>query len=315
MGREPSGLHNYALVLSPEVEGAMRDGTPVVAFESAIISHGMPAPDNTALAHTLMRLCREEHVTPATIMVLHGKIIVGASEAQISELATLPDRRKIGMRELALAVSAGWSGGTTVSATAKIAALVGIRVFVTGGIGGVHRGGEASMDVSADLEVVSQERVAIICAGAKAILDIGRTLEYLETHSVPVVGYGCDALPLFFSRDSEYAVQHRCNTPEEIAALVTTGWALGVMRGIIIANPCPSEVEIPHGEIAGIIEQADGEARERGIAGQGVTPFLLQRINELTTGRSLRANWALVENNCRLGIGVAQALCSQAGKA
>jgi len=295
------------LRLTPEVEAALAAGGPVVALESTIISHGMPYPDNVAMALEVEQIIRDGGATPATIAILDGIPRIGLSADDLELLASDPSVVKVSVRDLPYVVSTKAHGATTVAATMRLAALAGIRVFVTGGLGGVHRGGEDSMDVSADLTELAVTDVAVISAGVKSILDIGRTLERLETLGVPVVGYGSDEFPSFFSRVSGHRVPMRLDTPEDLAAMMRAKWALGIAGGVSIANPVPTGEEIPASDMDAVIARALADCDARGIRGKDITPYLLGRIVELTEGASLRTNIALVRNNARLGAALAVA--------
>ncbi len=284
---------------------AIQDGAPVVALESTIISHGMPFPQNVEMATEVERIIRAGGAVPATIAVLDGKPRIGLGQDDLHLLATSPDVSKISTRDLAYAVSKGIHGATTVASTMRLAALAGISVFVTGGLGGVHRGAERSFDVSADLTELSQTDVAVVSAGVKSILDIGLTLETLETLGVPVVAYGTEEFPSFFSRSSGHTAPMSLDTPAEIAALMAAKWRLGMAGGVAIVNPIPVDDEIPADEIGVIIDQALADMDAQGIHGKDATPFLLGRIVEITDGASLTANIALVNHNARLGAQVA----------
>ncbi|MCZ7532477.1 MAG: pseudouridine-5'-phosphate glycosidase [Acidimicrobiia bacterium] len=294
------------LVLTDEVARALSDQTPVVALESTIISHGMPYPQNVEMATDVERIIREGGAVPATIAVLDGSPRVGLTDDDLHLLATSPDVSKISTRDLPYAVSQGIHGATTVASTMRLAALAGISVFVTGGIGGVHRGAERTYDVSADLTELSLTNVAVVSAGVKSILDIGLTLEALETLGVPVVAYGTDEFPAFFSRNSGHAAPMMLDTPADLAALMVTKWRLGLTGGVAIVNPIPAEDEIPAADISVIIEEALADMDAHGVHGKEATPFLLGRIVEITKGASLTANIALVNNNARLGTQVAR---------
>ncbi|WP_407529807.1 pseudouridine-5'-phosphate glycosidase [Methylobacterium oryzisoli] len=298
--------------LAPEVRAARDAGAPVVALESTIVTHGMPHPQNIATARAVEAEVRRNGAVPATIAVVAGRIRVGLPDAELDWLGTAPDVLKLSRADLPYAVAAGRHGSTTVAATMICAHLAGIRVFATGGIGGVHRDVEATLDISADLDELARTPVAVVCAGAKAILDLPRTLEYLETRGVPVVAYGTDRFPAFWSRDSGLPAPLRLDTPEAVAALIRAKEALGLAGGIVVANPVPEADEIPADEIAPRIEAALAEAREAGIAAKAVTPFLLRRMLDLTGGRSLATNIALVRNNAALAARLAVAL-RQAG--
>ena len=293
------------LVLTEEVAQAVHDGAPVVALESTIISHGMPFPQNVEMATEVERIIREGGAVPATIAVLDGRPRIGLSSDDLHLLATSPDVSKISTRDLPFAIAQGIHGATTVASTMRLAALAGISVFVTGGLGGVHRGAERTFDVSADLTELSQTNVAVVSAGVKSILDIGLTLETLETLGVPVVAFGTEDFPAFFSRISGHAAPMTLDTPAELAAMMSAKWRLGMDGGVAIVNPIPVDDEIPADEIGVIIEQAVADMDAKGIHGKEATPFLLGRIVEITQGASLTANIALVNNNARLGAKVA----------
>lgn len=294
------------LVLTDEVAQALNDRTAVVALESTIISHGMPFPQNVEMATEVERIIRDGGAVPATIAVLDGRPRIGLSRDDLHLLATSPDVPKVSTRDLPYAISQGTHGATTVASTMRLAALAGISVFVTGGMGGVHRGAERTYDVSADLTELSQTNVAVVSAGVKSILDIGLTLETLETLGVPVVAYGTDHFPAFFSRISGHAAPMTLDTPADLAGLMAAKWRLGLTGGLAIVNPIPVEDEIPAEEIGVIIEQAITDMDALGIHGKEATPYLLGRIVEITEGASLIANIALVNNNARLGTQVAR---------
>ncbi len=279
----------------------------VVALETTILAHGMPYPDNVATALAVEEEIRQLGATPATIAVIGGTIRVGLSNDEIEWLGTAKEVLKLSRNDLPYAVTAGKHGATTVAATMICAHLAGIRVFATGGIGGVHRGAERTFDISADLEELARTPVAVVCAGAKALLDLPKTIEYLETRGVPVVGYRTDRFPAFWSL-SDLAVPIRLDCPEEVARLLRVKWELGLAGGALIANPAPGEEVPPR-----VIEQAVEDAERQGVTGKAVTPFVLSRIVELTEGRSLRANIALVRNNARLAAEIAMALASHRG--
>lgn len=297
------------LAVAPEVQYALANRIPVVALESTIISHGMPYPDNVATALRVEAEVRAHGAVPATIAIMNGRLTAGLSPAQIETLGKNGrEVVKVSRRDIPFLVAAGQTGATTVAATMIIAAMAGIRVFATGGIGGVHRGAEQSFDISADLQELAQTSVAVVCAGAKSILDLRLTLEYLETHGVPVVGYQTDSLPAFFTRTSSLAVNYRIDSPVEMARVLQTKWALGLQGGVVIANPIPALFALPQTVIDQAIEQALAEAAQHGIGGKETTPFLLARVNEITGGDSLAANIELVLNNARLASAVASAL-------
>lgn len=295
------------IAFSEEVAHARAQGLPVVALESTIISHGMPYPDNVRTAREVEQIVREQGAVPATIALIDGRIRVGLSNDELERLGSTPGVMKVSRRDMAYCLAQRKLGATTVAATMIGAQLAGIRVFVTGGIGGVHRGAETSFDISADLQELARTSVAVVCAGAKSILDIGLTLEYLETHGVPVVAIGQDEFPAFFTRESGFRADFRLDTPEEQAAFLKTKWALGLEGGVVFGNPVPEAYAMPTSEIDHIIAQALQEASERGIGGKAVTPFLLDRIKQLTAGRSLSTNIALVKHNALVGARLAVA--------
>jgi len=295
------------LRILPEVQAALADGQAVVALESTIITHGMPAPWNLEMARSVEAEVRAGGAVPATIALLDGEIRVGLSGAELERLAATREAAKVSRADLPAVLAARQTGATTVAATMICAALAGIRVFGTGGLGGVHRGAEVSFDISADLHELGRTPVAVVCAGAKAILDLPKTLEVLETLGVPVIGYGCDELPAFYSRDSGLPVPLRRDSPADVAEVMALKWQLGLGGGVVIANPIPEAAAIPAAEITGHIERALSEAAQQGIKGKAVTPFLLARLEELTGGASLEANIALVRNNVRLAAEIAVA--------
>jgi pseudouridine-5'-phosphate glycosidase len=296
------------LLFSPEVASARAAGKPVVALESTIISHGMPYPQNVQTAREVEQIIRDAGAVPATIAIIGGKICVGLNDEQLELLGASPDALKVSRRDLPYVLSTGKLGATTVAATMICAQLAGIEVFVTGGIGGVHRGAETSFDISADLQELAHTSVAVVCAGVKSILDIGLTLEYLETHGVPVLSVGQPGFPAFFTRESGFKADFQLDTPEEQAAFIRTKWQLGLAGGVVVSNPGPAESAMPVEEIDAIIRQALGEAEAQGVKGKAVTPFLLARIKELTEGRSLATNIALVKHNALVGARLAVAL-------
>ncbi len=300
-------MHQF-LLFSPEVANARAAGKPVVALESTIISHGMPYPQNVQTAREVEQIIRDAGAVPATIAVIGGKICIGLSDEQLEILGNSPDAMKVSRRDLPYVLSTGKLGATTVAATMICAQLAGIGVFVTGGIGGVHRGAETSFDISADLQELAQTPVAVVCAGVKSILDIGLTLEYLETHGVPVVTVGQRGFPAFFTRDSGFNGDFQLDAPAEQAAFIHTKWQLGLKGGVVVSTPVPAADAMPKDEIDAIIAQALDEARAQGVTGKQVTPFLLARIKQLTSGRSLATNIALVKNNARVGAELARAL-------
>lgn len=296
------------LSLSPEAEAARARGLPLVALESTIITHGMPWPQNLDTARRVEAEVRAAGAVPATIAVMDGRIRVGLAEAELEALARTPGARKLSRADLADCLLTGETGATTVAATMICAHLAGISVFATGGIGGVHRGAEATMDISADLHELARTPVTVVAAGAKAILDLPKTLEVLETLGVPVIAYGQDELPAFWSRSSGLKAPLRADDPARIAAAHGLRAALGLAGGQLVANPIPAADEIPAAELAPVIAAALAEAERQGIQGKAVTPFLLARVFEATAGRSLAANIALVLNNARLAAAIAREL-------
>ncbi|GAA5069545.1 pseudouridine-5'-phosphate glycosidase [Roseibacterium beibuensis] len=296
------------IVRSDEVAAAQAEGRAVVALESTIITHGMPYPQNLETARRVEAEVRASGAVPATIAVMGGRIRVGLSDAELDALAQAKGVAKLSRADLAVCLAQGGVGATTVAATMICAARAGIAVFATGGIGGVHKGAEDSFDISADLQELAQTPVTVVAAGAKAILDLPKTLEVLETLGVPVIAHGQDAFPAFWSRESGLAAPLRLDTPEEIAAAHRMRGTLGLPGGQLVANPIPPEAEIPADRLAPLIAQAQAEADAQGVAGKAVTPFLLQRLFELTEGQSLEANIALVLNNARLAARIARAL-------
>jgi len=297
-----------AFDIAREVQDALAENRPVVALESTIIAHGMPHPQNLETAQALEQIIRDHGAVPATIAVIAGDFKVGLSAAELFVLATERDVMKLSVRDLPLAAAKKLHGATTVAATMRLAARAGIRVFATGGIGGVHRGAETTFDISADLTELAETPVAVVSAGAKSILDIGRTLEMLETLSVPVIAYQSDAFPAFYSRESGFAAPMRLDTPLEIANFLKARWELSPKGGVSIANPIPLADEIPAAKIEAQIKAALDDAAKSGIVGKETTPFLLKRVNEATAGASLKANIALVKNNTRLAAEIALAL-------
>lgn len=295
-----------------EVKAALAAGKPVVALESTIITHGMPYPQNLETALAVEQVVRDNGALPATIAVMDGKCHVGVAGETLEQLAkTGLDAAKASRRDLAAILVRGLTAGTTVATTMQIAHMAGIKMFATGGIGGVHRGAETTFDISADLTELSQTPVTVVCAGAKSILDIGKTLEVLETNGVPVIGYGTDSFPAFFARESGHGVDYRLDTPEEVAALISTQAELGMKGGVLVANPIPEADALDADEINGRIAAAIADAEARGVARKDVTPYLLNRIFELTDGKSLVANIALVKNNAAVAAKIASALTAR----
>jgi pseudouridine-5'-phosphate glycosidase len=304
----PASTAHPLIDTSPEVAQALADGAAVVALESTIISHGMPYPENLTTAREVEQIVRDHGAVPATIALVDGRLRVGLDDAALDRLAKPGDVVKASRRDLAALVAAGATAGTTVASTMYIADLSGVAVFATGGIGGVHRGAQQSFDVSADLLELGGTPVTVVCAGAKSILDLPKTLEVLETHGVPVVGVGTDEFPAFFSRTSGLPVAHRVDTAAELARLVAAQRALGLTGGVLVALPIPVADAMAADEISAIIEQALADADTQGVSGKDVTPYLLARINELTGGRSLTANVALIKNNAAFAADLAVAL-------
>lgn len=298
---------NPFLEIQPEVKEALASGKPVVALESTIISHGMPWPKNVETALAVEQVVRDQGAIPATIAIFNGKCYAGLSKEQIEYFGQAPDVWKVSLRDMPYVLSQNLYGATTVAATMRIASMAGIRIFVTGGIGGVHRGAENSMDISADLTEMGQTSVAVVSAGVKSILDIGLTLEYLETKGIPVITYGQDEFPSFYSRKSGFRSPLRLDTPGEIAALLDTKWKMGLEGSVLIANPVPADQEIGREEMEVHIRQALQAAETGKISGKEVTPFLLKYIAEHTKGESLEANIALIKHNARVGAAVATA--------
>ncbi len=294
------------LDIAPDVATALHDGGPVVALESTIISHGMPYPQNVRTALKVEQTVRDGGATPATIAVLGGRLKVGLSEDEINHLGKLGQQViKTSRRDLPFVVARKEDGATTVAATMIITAMAGIHIFATGGIGGVHRGVEDTLDISADLDELARTNVAVVCAGIKSVLDIGRTLEYLETKGVPVVGYQTDTLPAFYTRSSGYPVDYRVDDVAEIVHALRIKWHMGLDGGMVIANPIPVEHALDDDEIEAVIAEAIAEMTRTGITGKNATPFLLAKIAERTDGRSLTANIELVLNNARLAAAIA----------
>ncbi|MBK9338227.1 MAG: pseudouridine-5'-phosphate glycosidase [Lewinellaceae bacterium] len=308
-------LQNY-LTVSPEVRAALEAGRPVVALESTIIAHGMPYPKNMETALRVAQTVRSAGAVPATCAILDGRLRAGLGTDEIERIAragaTIP---KTSRRDIAYLLSQGLSGATTVASTMLVAHLAGIRLFATGGIGGVHRGAATSMDISADLQELAQTPVAVVCAGAKSILDLGLTLEYLETLGVPVLGYQTHELPAFYTRKSGFSVDYRMETPEAVARLLHIKWGLDLRGGVVIANPIPAEYALDAAVMEKAISQALAEAEQIQVKGKAITPFLLARMEQLTGGESLEANIELVCNNARLAAEIARAYSAQTAHA
>lgn len=292
--------------LHPEVAQALTDGRPVVALESAVITHGLPRPENLELARSLEQEIRGLKVVPATIAMLDGEVHIGLTPAELDRLAYAEKPRKISRRDFGIAIARGECGGMTVCGTLIAARAAGIRVFATGGIGGVHR--DATFDISADLPELGRSPLVVVCAGAKAILDLPDTLEYLETAGVPVVGYQTDEFPAFYSLKSGLKVNQNAQTPAEIAAIARAHWSIGIESAVLVANPPPAESAIPAAEMEQVIEQALSEAKQQGVRGAAMTPFLLDRVSQLSHGASMHTNLALLRNNARLAAQIAREL-------
>ena len=302
---------NKYLDISPEVQQALADGKPVVALESTIISHGMPYPKNVETAMLVEKTIRDNGAVPATIAIIGGRLKAGLSPEEIEYLGKSGRKvAKVSRRDLAAIVASGADGATTVTTTMIIAHMAGIKVFATGGIGGVHRGAETTMDISADLEELAGTPVMVVCAGAKSILDLGLTLEYLETKGVPVIGYGTDELPAFYTRSSGFGVDYRVDTPAQLAAMFKAQQELGMKGGMLVTNPIPEQYAMDKAVIDAAIEQAVAESKEQGIHGKETTPFLLARVVELTGGDSLESNIQLVLNNAIVASKTAAELCN-----
>lgn len=289
------------LVLSEEVQQGIAQGLPIIALESTIISHGMPYPQNVAMAREVEQIVRDQGGVPATIAIIGGKIRIGLSGEELEMFGRSQNIAKVSRRDLADVLASGQLGATTVASTMICANLAGIKFFVTGGLGGVHRGWESTLDISADLDELAQTNVTVICAGAKSILDLPATLEYLETKGVPVVGYGVKNLPAFFTRDSGLPLALSSDSLEHIAKMIRTKWDLGLQGGVVVANPIPEQDALEPAYIDGIIAEAVAQAEQQGVIGKAITPFLLGKIVELTQGKSLEANIKLVKNNAKVG--------------
>ena len=310
MKKKWSVIMNKYLDISPEVQQALAEGKPVVALESTIISHGMPYPKNVETALLVEKTIRDNGAVPATIAIIGGRLKAGLSPEEIEYLGKSGRKvAKVSRRDLAAIVARGADGATTVTTTMIIAHMAGISVFATGGIGGVHRGAETTMDISADLEELANTPVMVVCAGAKSILDLGLTLEYLETKGVPVIGYGTDELPAFYTRRSGFGVDYRVDTPAQLAAMFKAQQELGMKGGMLVTNPIPEQYAMDKEVIDAAIDQAVRESREKGIHGKETTPFLLARVVELTGGDSLESNIQLVLNNAVVASRTASELC------
>ena len=301
---------NKFLDVNPEVAAAVAEGRPVVALESTIISHGMPYPQNVETALNVEKIIRDAGAVPATIAIIGGRLKAGLTAEEIEYFGKKGTAiHKASRRDLAVLCARGEDGATTVTTTMNIAHMAGIKIFATGGIGGVHRGAETTMDISADLEELGQTPVMVVCAGAKSILDLGLTLEYLETKGVPVIGYGTEELPAFYTRQSGCGVDYRIDTPEELAAVFKASNEMGLKSGMLVTNPIPEEYAMPLSPINAAIDQAIAECNAKGIKGKETTPFLLARVAELTGGDSLASNIRLVYNNAKVAAQTAAAYC------
>ena len=303
-------LEKY-LEISEEVKNALKNNKPVIALESTIISHGMPYPQNAETALKVESIVRENGGIPATIAIIGGKLKVGLSPQEIELLGKEGEKViKVSRRDIPYIIANRLNGATTVASTMIIANMAGIKIFATGGIGGVHRGAEHTMDISADLQELANTNVAVICAGAKSILDLGLTLEYLETNGVPVLGYKTKELPAFYTRNSGFNLDYAIDTPKEFAEILHAKWELGLKGGAVIANPIPEEYSMDNKIISKVIEEAVEEAEKLVIKGKASTPFLLDKIQKLTSGSSLKANIELVFNNTKLATEIAKELCN-----
>ena len=301
---------NKYLEIHPEVQKALEEGKPVVALESTIISHGMPYPKNIEMAQNVSRIVRENGAIPATIAIINGVLKVGLTKEEIEFLGTSKDVVKASRRDLPFVISKKLNGATTVATTMILADLAGVRVFATGGIGGVHRGAQETFDISADLQELANTNVAVICAGAKSILDIGLTLEYLETNGVPVIGFGTDEFPAFYTRKSGFGVDYRVDSSLEVAEALKAKWDLNLKGGMVIGNPIPEQFEMDYDTITNAIETALREADENNITGKKVTPFLLDKVKTITAGQSLASNIELVYNNAKVAAQIATDLAN-----
>lgn len=297
------------LDILPEVRQAVLENRPVVALESTILSHGMPYPENLAFAKKADAIIRSEGAVPATMAIIGGRVKAGLTEDELELLCQAKDVGKVSRRDMATYIATGRNGATTVATTMICSAMAGVRVFATGGIGGVHRHGEVTMDVSADLQELAHTPVAVVCAGAKQILDIGRTLEYLETMGVPVIGNGTADFPAFYCRRSGFPVDYAARDEEEIASIIHAKWALGLSGGVLIGNPIPEEYGMDNAYMESIIDEALAAADAESIRGKNITPFLLARIKDLTGGSSFDANVHLALNNASVAAKIAKALC------
>lgn len=297
---------NKYLEIAPEIKKALEENRPVVALESTILSHGMPFPQNVEFAHKVEEIVRGAGAIPATTAIINHKLKVGLTPDELDIMCKAENVGKVSRRDVAVYLENGKTGATTVATTMMLAAMAGIRVFATGGIGGVHRGAETTMDISADLQELANTPVAVVCAGAKSLLDLGLTLEYLETYGVPVLGYKTEYLPAFYCRSSGFKLDYNCETTKEIAAVINTKWELGLKGGVVIGNPIPEEYALDYNEMDAVIQKALTDAKENGIRGKDTTPFLLARIKELTDGVSFASNLQLAYNNARVAAEIAK---------
>ena len=297
------------LDIQPEIRAALDAGKPVVALESTILSHGMPYPENLGFAAQVEEVVRENGAVPATMAIIGGKLKVGLDKEALAVMCEAKDVGKVSRRDVPVYIANGHNGATTVATTMLMAEMAGIRVFATGGIGGVHRGGEVTMDISADLQELAHTSVAVVCAGAKQILDIGRTLEYLETMGVPVLGMGTDEFPAFYCRESGHKLDYACAGPAEAAAILRAKWELGLAGGVLIANPIPEEYGLDFNEMEKVIKTALAAADAAGVHGKDITPFLLAKVKDLTGGESLASNIQLALNNAKTAAQIAVKLC------
>ncbi len=303
-------MYSNYLDIKPEVAEALKAGKPVVALESTIIAHGMPYPKNVETAIKVEEVIKEGGAVPATIAIIDGRIKIGLTKEEIEYLGTADNVMKVSRRDFPLVIAKKLDGATTVAGTMIAASMAGIKLFVTGGIGGVHRGAGESFDISADLEELKMTDVAVVCAGVKSILDIGATLEYLETAGVPVVTFGADEFPAFYSRRSGFAAECRIDEAKDVAEMLRAKEALGLRGGMLIACPVPEEDEIPYEKMDGVIKEALAECEKQGVKGKRITPFLLSKVKDLTEGSSLEANIKLVLNNARIGAEIATNMTS-----
>ena len=301
--------------IDPVVAHALKDGAPVLAFETSVIAHGLPPPQNLAVARSVEQIARDAGAVPATIGILDGRIKIGLTQDELAYFARSPEVQKVSRRDIAFCVATGRPGATTAAATMICARMAGIVIFVTGGIGGVHRGWQETLDISADLTELAQTNVAVVCAGAKAILDLPTTLEYLETKGVPVIGYGTDEFPAFYARRSGLMLDFHVDSPEAIAHHLRVKWGCGIDGGVLIVNPIPEAQSMDAAELDRYITGATDEARAARITGGALTPFILERISGLSEGKSLAANVALLEHNAQVGSMIAKAYAMTGGVA